>query len=238
MRALTQADFLALWEQGRNMHPLDQGLLALHLSLPEADPELLADWPLGRRNRALMELRGACFGATLRGWISCGNCNEKLEFEFDGRAFANEETGEHVDQITLNGHVFRLPTSRDLAYVASAPDPESAAMMLLERCTVELDQFAPKIADWSEEDRESVGERMAVADPLAEIQLHFDCPACGESFDEPIDLPAFLWSEIEALARRLLADVHELARAYGWSEAEILSLSAARREFYLEMVRG
>ena len=43
---------------------------------------------------------------------------------------------------------------------------------------------------------------------------------------------------MEAHARRLLLDVHQLASAYGWSEMEILSLSATRRNAYLEMVRA
>jgi hypothetical protein len=47
-----------------------------------------------------------------------------------------------------------------------------------------------------------------------------------------------LWAEIEVRAKRLLLEVHLLATAYGWSEAEILSLNAQRREFYLEMVRA
>jgi hypothetical protein len=53
-----------------------------------------------------------------------------------------------------------------------------------------------------------------------------------------LDLPAFLWTEIEAQVRRLLLDIHTLAVAYGWSEREILSLSDARRRLYLEMVQA
>ena len=36
---------------------------------------------------------------------------------------------------------------------------------------------------------------------------------------------------------RLMAEVHLLAQAYGWSEAETLSLSRWRRRVYLGMVR-
>jgi hypothetical protein len=35
--------------------------------------------------------------------------------------------------------------------------------------------------------------------------------------------------------RRLLREVHTLALAYGWREADILNMSARRRRFYLEM---
>jgi hypothetical protein len=33
-----------------------------------------------------------------------------------------------------------------------------------------------------------------------------------------------------------MREVHRLARVYGWREADILSMSASRRQFYLEMV--
>ncbi len=50
------------------------------------------------------------------------------------------------------------------------------------------------------------------------------------------DVVSFFWSEICVQAKRLLREVHTLARAYGWREADILNMSTARRQFYLEMV--
>jgi hypothetical protein len=242
VRALTQADFLALWERGKTLHPLDWGLLAVHAANSEAPPDSAADWPIGRRNRALAEMRLACFGPALRGWTFCRQCAEKLEFQLDGRLLAESQVPAPGETVVVNERTFRLPTSRDLAKIAAEHDPIAAAMLLLGRCRVDgrataEDQEAPT-TEWTEEDIDAVGEKMALADPLAEIMLHFDCPACGTSFEESLDLPTFLWGEIEARAQRLLLAVHTLAMAYGWNEAEILSLNAARREFYLEMVRA
>src|ERR1700745_1583586 len=88
MKPLSNRDFLDLWEQGSSMHPLDRALLALGVALPETQPGTLADWPLGRRNRALVELRCACFGSRLQAWTACTRCAEKMEFELDGEALA------------------------------------------------------------------------------------------------------------------------------------------------------
>ena len=120
MRALTQADCLVLWESGHGLHPIDQGLLAVNAVFPEAREESVADWPLGRRNRALAQLYCASFGSKLRGWTSCRKCGEKLEFAADGKALV--ETGSPVDPaatVSVLNRVFRLPTSRDLARVAA-----------------------------------------------------------------------------------------------------------------------
>ena len=56
------------------------------------------------------------------------------------------------------------------------------------------------------------------------------------SWQLTLDIVSFLWSEISSLAKRHLREVHTLAWAYGWSEADILAMSPARRQFYLESV--
>jgi hypothetical protein len=231
MRTLSSADFLDLWERGFRLHPLDQGLLALSAALPETPYASLADWPLGRRNRALAELRCSSFGPGLQGWVSCTRCGERLEVQLDGRVLMKHDADSET--IVVNGRSFRLPTSRDLARAARESNPRLAAVRLLESCSLEKGASPT----WSEEDLEDVGERMALADPMAETRLALHCPQCGNEWDETLDLTTFLWSEIEARAKRLLMEIHSLASAYGWTEKEILSLSEPRRAFYLEMVR-
>lgn len=231
MRSLTQTDLLVLWETGRSLHPLDQGILAVGAAFPEVR-ESVADWPLGRRNRALVELHGRVFGGSLRGWTVCPQCAEKLEFELDCRTLEAQFDEQQAVFVEVDGERFRLPTSRDLAALIGEMDATQAAQSLLHRLN------AAGRAAWNEAEIEAAGERLAEADPLAEIRIGFACPSCGEGFAESLDLPSFVWSEMEARARRVLTEVHELASAYGWSESEILRLTPARREFYLEMVRG
>ena len=45
-----------------------------------------------------------------------------------------------------------------------------------------------------------------------------------------LDITAYLWSEVEDWAKRLLIEIHTLASAYGWREAELLALEPAQRE--------
>jgi hypothetical protein len=227
--ALPNLVILDLWERGIRLHPLDRSLLALSAALQESYDNL-ADWPLGRRNRALAELLSSCFGRDLQGWIACPRCGQKLEFQMDSVALTSQEMGPAAP-IEVNGRRFRLPTSRDLARAVREPDPGLAPIRLLENCLVEGD--LPE-----GEELEEVGERMALADPLSEIRLTFHCPDCGHEWHETLDLGAFLWAKIETSAKRLLREVHALGSAYGWTEKEILSLSEPRRSFYLEMVEA
>ena len=85
---------------------------------------------------------------------------------------------------------------------------------------------------------EAVMERLAAADPQADVWIDLTCPACGRNWQEEFGILSFFWSEIHGWAARILREVHELARAYGWREAEILALSPWRRQAYLEMLSG
>jgi hypothetical protein len=210
--------------------------LALCAAVPDTPGDELADWPLGKRNQALADLRSRCFGPMFQGWLACTQCGEKLEFEMDGRVFRGDEVNRDsatAEPIVVHGHSFRLPTSRDLARAAREADAHSAAVYILERCR--LGGGAP--SQWTHEEIEEVGERMALADPMAEIRLTVRCPACRHESQETLDIAAFLWAEIESQAKRLLLEVHTLATAYGWTEHEVLSLSDSRRALYLEMVQ-
>jgi hypothetical protein len=237
MPLLSNADYLSLWERGRHLHPLDQGLLAIYWAFPDTRRESVADWSLGHRNRALARLSCECFGPTLKGWASCPKCAEKLEFSMDARLFVRSQEGDEQETIEVDGRFFRLPTSRDLACIAGFVEPSLAVRRLLEVCRVhENDGVETNVGGDSEPDAERIGEKMAEADPLAEILIAFLCPLCAESFHEALDLPTFLWAEVEARARRLLFEVHTLAACYGWTETEVLALSDSRRQFYFEMV--
>lgn len=232
MRTLSSVDFLDMWEQGAMLNPVDRGLAVLHTAFPDTYEEL-ADWPLGRRNQALAELRCSCFGPRMEAWTACPRCAEKLEFQMDARALA-APCSRVEGSIAVNGQSFRLPTSRDLVRAARETDPRLAAVCLMEACRL----GGGEPPGWLEQEIDEVGEQMALADPMAEIRLTLDCPACGIQWDETLDIVSFFWTEIAARAKRLLREVHTIASAYGWSEREILSLSEARRNLYLEMAEA
>jgi hypothetical protein len=241
MRPFSQAGCLELWERGRQLHPLDRALLALSFGLPDAHPESFADWPLGRRNQALLDLYSCCFGPRLEAWTACAHCGEKMELDLDTMDLIALLAGdlttlafEPAPPVIVQDHAFRLPSSRDLASIAQENDPSTATLRLLDRCQVNEPLSPEQLFALKDE----IEEALSSADPLAEMRLALACPTCAREWEEPLDVTKFLWAEIEAGARLLLRDIHTLASAYGWSESEILSLSEARRRLYLEMIEA
>jgi hypothetical protein len=82
----------------------------------------------------------------------------------------------------------------------------------------------------------ALSRAMLEVDPQAEITFHLTCPACAHEWDLLFDITDFFWTEISVQAQRLLREIDALARAYGWTEREILNLPAQRRQTYLEML--
>jgi hypothetical protein len=235
MRALSAADLLTLWELGQRQHLLDRALTLLGAADPGRTRAELAALGIGERDRLLLDLRERTFGPTLDCVAACGACGGSVEFRFsvaEARLpFAPRAATFSVESDGAS-RCFRLPTSADLAAVAGRTDREAAARALLGRCLVEPgpgDRLTPDLA-------RRAAERMSQLDPQAEVRLDLSCPSCGHRWEAVFDVAAWLWKELDARARRLLGEVHSLARAYGWTEAEILSLGEARRQAYLELI--
>lgn len=234
MQPLGDAELVGLWERGSSLHPLDRALLALAAALPGIPHSRLADWPLGQRNQALARLHGLCFGPVLRGWTACAKCGEKLEFEMNTQALTDGPSGEKSssDQaVTVNDRTFRLPTSRDLAHIARETDPTAGAVRLVERCLVGMNPPAV----WTGDDLSAISDQLALADPLAESRLALQCPNCANEWQDTLEIGLFFWTALEARVRQVLHAIHTLASAYGWTEANILSLGEKRRARYLEL---
>lgn len=231
-RPLTDRQLLDVCGRGHERHPLDRALLLLAAALPEEEAGRLADLTLTERDQALLALRVATYGRRLASYVDCASCGERLEFQLDTAnllALAEDAPAQAVVQ--LGERRFRLPTSRDLACIADVSDEGEASRLLAGLCCIDGGEGAP-----SDELIANLEEAFARADPGGNIQLDFDCPACHRSWEEVLDIGEFFWEELETSSRLLITQVHRLACAYGWSEHDILSLGAARRAMYLELV--
>jgi hypothetical protein len=236
---------LQIWEIGQTQHPLERALTLLAYALPEQSADALAKLSVGQRDSQLLTLRSHTFGPTMNGFAVCPQCGEQLEFALN---VTDLYVGE-PNELTTSGHEisvgdyrlqFRLPDSRDLAaaIAASASDLATARQILAQRCIQQVHhQDAPiAVAAIPPEVLTQLAQRMADCDPQAELWLDLTCPACQHGWQVLFDIVSFFWAELTAQAKRLLQEVHTLARSYGWREADILAMSAQRRQLYLDLV--
>ena len=133
---------------------------------------------------------------------------------------------------------FRNPDSEDLAAVATCADVATATKVLVERCVLEAARDGVPLAmdGWPEGVIDMISAELADAETHADITFALTCVACAHGWQLALDIVSFLWSEISWLAKRHLRDVHTLAWAYGWREADILAMGPVRRQFYLDSV--
>jgi len=244
MPSLAIAELLEVWERGLAQPPVQRGLALLALAHPETPRENLARFTIGQRNASLLKLREQIFGAQLVSLAKCGRCSEQLELTFAvaeiltaGEAESAEALAVERGDYTVR---FRLPNSEDLMLAAQPNHIAAAQQRLFERCVLQAQHHEATIAVSALpiEVRQEVAERMAQADPQADVQLALTCARCGQQTQVRFDVVSFLWNEINAWACRLLQQVHILASAYGWREAEILAMHPWRRQLYLEMIRS
>ena len=131
-----------------------------------------------------------------------------------------------------------LDLNENFLALTDANDPQSARSILIERCVLQarFEDSDVTASGLAEKVVDAISVEMAASDPQADIQLALECAGCGHRWKAPFDIVTFFWSEIGAWVKRILREVHILASAYGWPEADILAMSPLRREFYLEML--
>lgn len=235
MRATASTDrerqVLALWEAtvGRDRWQRDDALLGIAAPAPRG---------LGARNLGLLALRNTIFNRQWSLRSACPACAAECEFTIDCVALA-EQLGAQPNgergAIEWQGRSLsaRAPTIDDLMAIAGEADGADAARMLLARCLEGADGLA---LDESAIDR--LERHLESLDPAATISFQLRCVGCDHEWSSLLDVGEALSAELQRSAERTLTEVDALARAYGWTEAEVLQLSPVRRAAYLQLVEA
>ena len=241
MHRLSATELLDVWEQGWARSSSGRALVLLDAACPEAPGEA-AQWTIGERDARLLTLREWIFGEEVTAVSACPECGGTQELAFRTPDVRLANAGPPCVPLLLEREgvsvEFRLPDSTDLIAAENETDGEAARKTLLTRCVtaawrggieVGADELDPDIV-------QAVSRRMSEADPQAEIEFPLECAECHARWNEIFDIASFLWTEIQGWATRLLNEVHRLAAAYGWREADILAMSAMRRSIYLNLI--
>ena len=252
MRRLAASEWLAVWELGLSQSPAQRALTLLEAACPEAPPEELARLSIGQRDARLMNLREWTFGSQLVCLTTCPKCGERLELTFNGadirtisssQSSRNRGEGENESLTLCTGDYevsFRLPSSMNLTAVDETKEMAESRRLLLQQCLLKVNHHGEEVSveGLPTEVVETLVKRMAEVDPQGDLHLSLSCPECRHEWLSAFDVATFFWIEIDAWAHRILREVHTLASAYGWQEADILSMSHWRRQYYLAMITG
>jgi uncharacterized protein (UPF0212 family) len=186
-------------------------------------------WSVARRDQALFDFRAQVFGDRVEAVTLCPACAEQLEMHLTLAQIAPSKgpaSPSAFRTLRIGGTRIRcrLPNSEDLLAVASLTDITEAREQLIARCVPSDD---PDLREQA---------AALLARQADDVQLDLTCPACGHAWQSAFDIAAFVWRELDDWAQLTLREIHVIASAYGWSEGEILELSARRRQTYVEML--
>ena len=239
MQPLTAGELLTVWERGIFRSLAERALLLLAAACPEESADELSQLSLGQRDGRLLTLRTWQFGSQVACVVSCPACRERLELAFTTTDIQAAPVRKQSKTLRMRRQGydirFRLPNSRDLLALNQAADGQKA---LLEHCilTSRYKGESAAVTDLPGEVVAAIAERMVQADPQAEVQLALTCPNCQHKWPALFDIVSYFWTEINAWALHLLHEVHRLAFAYGWREADIVAMNPWRRQLYLELI--
>jgi hypothetical protein len=226
---LDDALVLDTWSAGAGA-PSPVGPL-LALARPELGARERGELAGDQANGAFVATLAALGEHTLDTLATCPGCGAPVEIAVpldalpaappDGPAAPGAVT---VGAATLS---YRVPSVADLAAAHACPDADAAEALLVTRT------LGPGV------DPALLAGAAAAIDgrhPLLAPRVDVRCGACDAGFTAGLDLAEAAWAGLAAAAARLLDEVAYLARAYGWSEAEVLAVPPARRARYRQLV--
>jgi hypothetical protein len=190
----------------------------------------VAAMPLGQV-RYLMARLALHFGLHER-WITshCAQCKKPFDFPISLAALPFMAEGDDVTTVETSLGTIRLrqPNAGDHIAVAELQRGDQQTELLL-RTTGQSTDIVTRFSD---------ADLKAIDFALADLAPHFttaaaaSCPACGH-----VNAVAISTSDwLADLGEGPFEDVHTIASAYGWTEAEILNLPRWKRENFVQRI--
>ena len=202
-------------------------------------PDAAWRWSVADRLQALLAILAASHGPALDALCACGDpaCGAAIALELPLASLVRRAPP-HVEWRDAGNRVLRarMPSGEDLrAWRGHLDDPAWMAARLL----ASIDGATPQ-APWhpTQADVDALDAELEAADPLTALTVPVRCPECGADTPVALDLERLALEALHRRQRTALDDVHRLALAYHWAEADILALPEARRRAYLARLDG
>ncbi len=201
-----------------------------------ASVEVARTLSIGTRERLLQKI--AARRRPRQEWreAACESCGVPYDFATDLLALPMKPAGDGFPVVavdtSLGRRCFESPNGaheETLAARGLAGEPARRALVAMTGLDDDADDAALRFAP---ADIDRIDDALEALSPDATDMLEGTCPSCGTRTRSRIDSLTGIVPRVQDA----LAEVHRLATAYGWSEAEILALPSTRRRRYLALI--
>jgi hypothetical protein len=233
---------LSLWERALAQPADGREDVLLRAMAQGAEPPRT----LSQRNLRFVQIHARLFGRDVALISHCPACGAVAQFTGDCAALAGRLADESISddasphRLETHGHLveFRLPDAADVKSAATEDAEDDFVFHMLDRCVLRCtrDGAAVSVRELPEPVLDALSEHMETLAPGASVSFAVTCPQCDVRWTAPLDMGQLVWQKVQAAAERLLFEIDTLARAYGWTELDVLRLSPLRRAAYLQMV--
>lgn len=171
-----------------------------------------------------------------RVWLSatCAHCESRYDLLVEQSVLPSKpvDGGPWEEAVTSRGNVsVRALSGADQELIVNEPDDEAAELILLTRCT-DGHSGAIEFSAFTDDDIARLEQAIESVSPEVTTTVTARCPECGESNEVLVDP----YLGVTLLRTDLLEEIHTMANAYHWSEADILELPVNRRRRYLDLI--
>lgn len=242
MSYFSAEDIIRLNDLGQGRSLTERSLIAINVAFPEKSWEELIAMPIGGRDQYLLELYGLCFGNSIAGVCDCPSCDKEIELTIPIDHFRSEDPTIRPATVSVDVGRYqvqsRLPDSSVLMSINHFQELKEARSSLIGHCIVSSTYRGKAISPHRLPVYvlKALAESILMADPQAELLMEVHCPACDHAWEIQFDISFYFWDSLAASANSLDWEVHVLASAYGWKEADILAMNAWRRHRYIQRV--
>ncbi len=175
------------------------------------------------RDMLLAMLHRGLWGDRIVSTLDCAACETPYDIDFNLSALQASLAASREPTVALGprevadgeGRRYLLPTAAEETAAAIAGDGEGLAAAI-----------APEIPS------PTLNQRLEALAPIIDVDLDASCAECGHRSSVRFDIQTFTLQRLLDERESLLAAVHVIASAYGWSLDEILTLPrVSRRQF-------
>ncbi|CAH8296342.1 hypothetical protein EV196_11157 [Mariniflexile fucanivorans] len=235
---MNTSSILEVWDYCVGKNQTIKGAALASLVLNEANHSNIFNWSIEKRDVALFHVRKMLFGNRFNNIAHCPKCKQAVEWDFYFHQMEIPILIDTPDNIEIpidipNYHIMvRLPNSDDLIC--------KEEIQIIRKCILNLKDFPEGTFNQKIPDDllMQINNKFNKTCKASNISYHLNCTECKHEWDVVFDISTYLWKEIDQWAKSFLRQICLLAKAFGWSELDIINMSENRRNHYLNLLNS